>query len=84
MRAVIIGGTGHIGTYLVPRLVDAGYEVISISRQESLPYQNHAAWKSVRQIQIDRDSADAKGIFGTQISEMAPDVVIDLICFSLS
>ena len=82
MRAVIIGGTGHIGTYLVPRLVDAGYEVISISRQERLPYQNHAAWKSVRQIQIDRTSADAKGIFGTQISEMAPDVVIDLICFS--
>jgi nucleoside-diphosphate-sugar epimerase len=82
MRAVIIGGTGHIGTFLVPKLVDAGYEVISISRQERLPYQNHVAWKSVRQIQIDRTSAEAKGIFATQISEMAPDVVIDLICFS--
>ncbi len=32
MRVVIIGGTGHVGTYLVPRLVQAGYEVINISR----------------------------------------------------
>ena len=82
MRAIVIGGTGHIGTYLVPRLVDAGYEVISVSRQERSPYQKHASWKSVRQMQIDRISADAKGIFGTKIAEMSPDVVIDLICFS--
>ena len=26
-RAVVIGGSGHVGTYLVPRLVEAGYEV---------------------------------------------------------
>ncbi|HIQ05374.1 MAG TPA: NAD(P)-dependent oxidoreductase [Anaerolineae bacterium] len=32
MRVVIIGGTGHVGTYLVPRLVEAGHEVISLSR----------------------------------------------------
>ncbi len=82
MRVIVIGGTGHIGTYLVPRLVDAGYEVISVSRQERSPYQNHASWKSVRQMQIDRTGADAKGIFGTLIAEMTPDVVIDLICFS--
>ena len=27
-RVVIIGGTGHVGTYLVPGLVCAGFEVI--------------------------------------------------------
>jgi hypothetical protein len=27
MRVVIIGGTGHVGTFLVPRLVMAGHEV---------------------------------------------------------
>ena len=32
MRIVVIGGSGHIGTFLVPRLVRAGHEVISISR----------------------------------------------------
>ena len=29
MRVVIIGGSGHVGTYLVPRLVAAGHAVIA-------------------------------------------------------
>jgi nucleoside-diphosphate-sugar epimerase len=32
MRIVVIGGTGHIGSFLVPRLVRAGHEVVNISR----------------------------------------------------
>ena len=31
-RVVVIGATGHVGTYLVPRLVRGGHEVIAISR----------------------------------------------------
>ena len=31
-RVVVIGATGHVGTYLVPRLVRAGHEVIAMSR----------------------------------------------------
>ena len=31
-RVVVIGATGHIGTYLVPRLVRGGHEVIAVSR----------------------------------------------------
>lgn len=54
MRAIIIGGSGHVGTYLVPRLVEAGYDVINVSRQERAPYQPHGAWKSVQQVQLDR------------------------------
>ena len=38
MRAIVIGGTGHIGTYLVPRLVRLGYEVVNISRSQRDPY----------------------------------------------
>ncbi len=82
MRAVVIGGTGHIGTYLVPRLVTAGYEVISISRQQRAPNHPHAAWKSVQQVTIDRISAEQAGSFGRLIGELAPDVVIDLLCFT--
>ena len=37
MRVVVIGGTGHIGTYLVPRLVESGYEVLSLSRGKRQP-----------------------------------------------
>ena len=58
MRIVIIGGTGHVGTYLVPRLVLAGHEVISVSRQKREPYSHHPAWQSVKQVVIDRDEAD--------------------------
>jgi nucleoside-diphosphate-sugar epimerase len=83
MRVVLIGGTGHIGTYLVPRLVEAGLEVISISRQLRVPYRNHAAWNSVRQLTIERTDAERGGSFGNGIRDLEPDVVIDLICFSL-
>ena len=83
MRIVIIGGTGHVGTYLVPRLVLDGHEVISVSRNLGKPYQPHEAWGSVRQVQIDRTEAERKDDFGVQILALSPDVVIDMICFKL-
>ena len=38
-RVVVIGATGHVGTYLVPRLVRAGHEVVALSRGEREPYR---------------------------------------------
>lgn len=81
MKVVIIGGTGHVGTYLVPRLVHAGHEVVSVSRQQRAAYQPHAAWQSVQQVVIDRLEAEKTNEFGQQIADLAPDVVIDMICF---
>jgi nucleoside-diphosphate-sugar epimerase len=83
MRVVVIGGSGHIGTYLVPRLVAAGHEVISVSRGEREPYRSHAAWRSVQRIKIDRDKDERSGTFGRKITDLRPDVVVDLICFTL-
>jgi nucleoside-diphosphate-sugar epimerase len=83
MRVVIIGGAGHVGTYLVPRLVEAGHEVINISRGQRGPYQPHTAWKSVRQVVADREAEDKAGDFGQRVRELKPDVVIDMICFTL-
>ena len=83
MRVVLIGGTGHVGTYLVPRLVEAGHEVINICRNQREPYQPHKAWSQVQTIRIDRDQADQQGTFGAQIAALGPDVVIDMICFTL-
>jgi nucleoside-diphosphate-sugar epimerase len=82
MRIVIIGGTGHVGTYLVPRLVMAGHEVVSVSRQKRKPYTGHNSWKFVRQVVIDREEADKRNDFGRQICELSPDIVIDMICFT--
>ncbi|MBV8813312.1 MAG: NAD-dependent epimerase/dehydratase family protein [Verrucomicrobia bacterium] len=84
MRIVLLGGTGHIGTYLVPRLVAAGHEVFVIARGEQEPYQLHAAWQSVHRLKIDRTAAEKTGEFGRQIASLEGDVVIDLICFTLS
>ena len=84
MRIVLLGGTGHIGTYLVPRLVAAGHEVFVIARGEQEPYQLHAAWQSVQRLKIDRTAAEKTGEFGRQIASLEGDVVIDLICFTLS
>lgn len=81
MKIVIIGGTGHVGTYLVPRLVMAGHEVVSVSRQTRQPYMDHYAWKSVRKITIDRNKTEKTNDFGNQISRLLPDAVIDMICF---
>jgi nucleoside-diphosphate-sugar epimerase len=82
MRIIIIGGTGHVGTFLVPRLVQAGHEVISVSRQQRKPYRDHPAWKSVRQVAIDRPEAEKTNSFGEQILKFSPDIVIDMICFT--
>ena len=77
MRAVVIGGTGHVGTYMVPRLVERGFEVIVVSRKEREPYQQHGAWQQVRQVQLDRTAAEADGSFGQAIRDLKPDVAID-------
>ena len=80
MRVVVIGGSGHIGTYLVPMLVEKGHAVTNISRGQSQPYLPHTAWNSVEQIVADRDGDD----FGQQVLDLKPDIVIDLICFTES
>jgi len=81
-RVVIVGATGHIGSYLVPRLVRGGHEVIAMSRGIRGPYHQSPQWDSVTTVTVDRDVADAEGSFGVQVAELRPDVVIDLICFT--
>jgi nucleoside-diphosphate-sugar epimerase len=83
MRVVVIGGTGHVGTYLVPRLVEAGHSVICVSRNQRDPYQPHGAWGEVELVEIDREESELQGVFGQQIADMEADVVIDMICFTL-
>ena len=82
MRTVIIGGKGHVGTYLVPRLVQAGHEVVCITRGQREPYQPHGAWKAVRQVSLDRGAEEAAGTFGARVRDLQPDIVIDMICFT--
>ena len=81
-RVVVIGATGHIGTYLVPRLVDGGHEVIAVSRGIRGPYHASPQWDAVTTVTADREAEDAEGTFGDRMAAWHPDVVIDLICFT--
>jgi nucleoside-diphosphate-sugar epimerase len=83
MKIVVIGGSGHIGTFLIPRLVEAGHQVTNISRFQHSAYQQHAAWSEVTQVPLDRNVAEDSGEFGSQLVALEPQVVIDLICFTL-
>ena len=82
MRVVVIGGTGHVGTFLIPRLVNAGHDVIVASRGKREPYVAHHTWDAVQRIDIDRTVEDAAGTFGARVAALEADAVIDLICFT--
>jgi nucleoside-diphosphate-sugar epimerase len=79
VRIVVAGGSGHIGTFLVPRLVRAGHEVINVSRGQHSRYVDDPAWSQVRAVTADRDDP----AFPEAVAGLQPDVVVDLICFTL-
>lgn len=82
MRAVIIGATGHIGSWLVPRLVRDGHDVVAVSRGKRRPYHDTPEWRSVQQVTLDRTVAEHDGSFGGTIAALKGDAVVDLICFT--
>jgi nucleoside-diphosphate-sugar epimerase len=82
-RVVVIGAYGHIGTYLVPRLVEAGHEVIAVSRGQAKPYVPHAAWTKVTPKIMDRVALEKTRQFGPALAALKADIVIDLICFTM-
>lgn len=84
MRIVVIGGTGHIGTYLVPRLVRAGHEVVSVSRGDRSPYTPSPEWDQVERVRADREAEDRDGVFPGRIADLGADVVVDLVCFTVA
>lgn len=82
-KIVVIGGSGHIGTYLVPRLVRGGHDVISLTRSGGTGYTHAPEWDQVEHVTVDRQQQDAEGIFGDTVLALQPDVVIDLVCFTV-
>lgn len=83
MRVVVIGGSGHIGSYLTPRLAEAGHTVLCVSRGQRQPYVDHHAWRTVERVALDRASEESAGRFGSRIRELEPDCVIDLTSYTL-
>jgi nucleoside-diphosphate-sugar epimerase len=82
-RIVVIGGSGHVGSYLLPALVERGHEVLNVSRGKASPYREHAAWEAIEQVAVDRKAEEAEGRFGARIAELNADIVVDMISFKL-
>jgi len=82
MKIVVIGATGHIGTCLIPRLVQDGHEVIAVSRGNRGPYRDSGIWRYVATVRVDRAREEADRAFGPHIAALGCDAVIDLVCFS--
>ena len=78
MKIIIIGGCGHIGSYLVPMLVKAGHKVVVVSRGESKPYIKDYTWSKTDKVILDREKENS---FAEKIAAMNADVVVDLINF---
>jgi len=83
MKITVIGGSGHIGSFLVPRLVRAGHEVTNISRGTHKTYADATEWQHVRQVVADRQQEDRNGTFGDRVAGLQADAVVDLVCFTL-
>lgn len=82
MRIVVIGGSGHIGSYLIPRLIQSGHEVFNVSRQVRKPYIDSVHWREVQSITANREEEDKNGTFAKRIKDLKADIVIDNICFT--
>jgi nucleoside-diphosphate-sugar epimerase len=82
MHILVIGGTGHIGSFLVPRLVSLGHEVTVAARGQRGPYVPHAAWQFVKRLMVDRQVMENDGTFGREMLKLRPDVVMDLTCYT--
>ena len=82
MRVAIIGGTGHIGSYLTPRLVKAGHTVYCICRGEKKPYRDDPAWSQVQYVHLDRNAEESSGTFGARVASLDASAVIDLTCYT--
>jgi nucleoside-diphosphate-sugar epimerase len=81
VRVVVIGATGHVGTYLVPMLDEAGHRVVAVSRGKREPYRNHPAFARAEQVSLERTADHAA--FAAAIAGLKADAVIDLMCFNL-
>lgn len=81
-RIVVIGATGHVGSYLVPRLVRAGHDVVALSRGIRDPYVSAPEWRRVEHVVVDREVEDGAGVFGERVAALGADAVVDMLCFT--
>ena len=71
-RVVVIGGRGHVGTYLIPALVEQAHDVVNVSRGQARGYRRHVAWSNVEQVSVDRTTEERDGTFAAASPSFGP------------
>ncbi len=81
MKIVVIGASGHVGSYLVKELINEGHEVYALMRGNRLPYgYEENIWEKVKIVNISREE-----LYQTDfIEQVNADVICDLIAFDLN
>lgn len=76
MKVIVIGGTGHIGSFLIPLLVQAGHEVVIVIGGRR-PVPQTEDWKSVETVKAlyRRDDSGWREI----LAGLKPEVVVDIL-----
>ncbi|MFH0797080.1 MAG: NAD(P)-dependent oxidoreductase [Candidatus Omnitrophota bacterium] len=78
MKVMIIGGTGHIGTFLTRILLDDGYEVGIISSGRT-PIGDESIEKKVRLVKMKYPDMLSDGTFASLLREKKINVVVDIL-----
>lgn len=82
MNILIVGGAGHIGSYLTPRLTAAGHKVRVVARHAKPHYGNpQLGWQDVEWIIADRKKEEKDPSWLNRMTDIETDIVIDLICY---
>ena len=80
MKTLVIGASGHVGSYLVKELVNRGHEVIAVMRGNRQPYgYEESVWNKVQTVHMSRED-----LYQTDFIEKTDaEVICDLIAFDL-
>ena len=80
MKVLVIGASGHTGSYLITELLKDGHEVVAVMRGNRTPYGwTEETFEKISIIKTDR----ASFINEERLSEVNADVVCDLIAYDL-
>ncbi|HBG26903.1 MAG: hypothetical protein A2Y10_10490 [Planctomycetes bacterium GWF2_41_51] len=73
MKVMIIGGTGHVGNFMVPKLVEMGAEVIVVGSGRK-PVPKDKSWSKVKYVLCNVKNLEEIN----KLKIEAPDVVVDM------
>lgn len=83
MKVLIVGGTGHIGSYLTPRLIRNGFDVSVTARTDKPKYVlPELGWDKVNWILCDKRKEENTGAWAERLARIEVDAVVDLISYT--